>query len=483
MVWCGCVAAISGFNIGWHIGVPNMPQAVITRCIDGTTSVGALPACLPMDEFTWGYTIGAFSIGGFFGSIASMYTNTWYSRRMNLLIAGAWLIAGGILSSCATNTIMYALGRALVGIGSGMSGASSAIYVSEISTNKSRGAMGTLFELFLNLGILLTQVCGMHLSTRSTWRLLWGIPSFIAALQCLLLYFTVVESPRRLCADKEYDKARVALQMLRQGAAIDDEFADLMASHQHTADHTPRMTIWDILSVKDRSVSWNTLIVVVLQAYNQICGIGPMVVYSVGFLTKVFQGDVALAIDVSLANAAGTVVSTVVALVLMHRVGRRGLMLISLVGTCLSSVLMVIGSTGDLQTLGPVVVAGAVIFTFTYTFGCGVIPWMIAPELLPMHALDAGSALGSGSNWIFNFIINTAWPFMNAGLGQYSFIVFVAINFVGFVFVALFMPETTGRSLDEKINSRTVSIVSSVMEDMDMEAKEMKTKKGGIIPP
>lgn len=81
--------------------------------------------------------------------------------------------------------------------------------------------------------------------------------------------------------------------------------------------------------------------------------------------------------------------------------------------------------------------------------GCGVIPWLIAPELLPLRALPPGSALGNASNWLFNFIINTIWPQMNNNLGDYSFCVFAAINFVGLLFVIFCMPETTGKSLDD----------------------------------
>ncbi|KAL0095706.1 general substrate transporter [Phycomyces blakesleeanus] len=447
MIMCACVAAISGFTVGWHISVPNMPQAVITQCTDGTISATSLPACLPMSDFTWGYTIGAFPIGGFFGSIASMYLNNKYGRRANMLIACAWMIAGGILSSCAINIVMYSFGRAFVGVASGMSGSSVAIYVSEISTTKSRGALGSLFELFLNTGILITQICGMYMSTANAWRFLWAIPTFLAAIQAVLLVFFVVESPRYLCSTKEYDPACAALQRLRSDADIEEEFAEMLAARQREENGRPSMNIWDIIVLKDKTISWNTVIVMVLQAYNQVGGIGPISVYSVGFLTKIFNGDSSLATDISLAAAAGNIVAVFIAIGFMNRVGRKGFMLISTAGTCIASIMMVVGSSGGTK-LAPLVITSVLLFTFTYSMGCGVIPWMIAPELLPLHALSAGSALGNGANWLCNFIINTVWPYMDANLKEYSFTVFVALNFVAFVFLLIFMPETTGRDID-----------------------------------
>lgn len=356
---------------------------------------------------------------------------------------------------------MYSFGRALVGIASGMCGSSVAIYVSEISTNKSRGALGSLFELFLNFGILLTQICGRYMAFAPAWRFLWAIPSFIAAIQLIILYFFTVECPRRLCANKKYEEACATLQKLRAGADVEEEFSLMLAAREReTASAQKEMSMWDIISCKNKRITWNTVIVMVIQAFNQIGGVGPMSVYSVGFFTDLF-GDATLAINISLADAAVNIVATFIAVLFMHKVGRKGFMMISTGGTCIASVMMVLGSTlkssNGTQGIGGLAIAAAIIFTGSYSMGCGVIPWMIAPELLPMHALASGSALGNSSNWLFNFVINTIWPKMSTGLGTYSFIVFIVINLFGFLFVAFCMPETTGKDLDESSNKSRIT--------------------------
>ncbi|KAG0750467.1 hypothetical protein G6F62_002917 [Rhizopus arrhizus] len=474
MVVCATIAALSGFNVGWHISVPNMPESVIMGyvdadgtkgCLPGTVSSGALPGCLPMNFSTWGYTIGAYAIGGFFGSLASKYMNVWFGRRDNIMISCIWMVLGGLLSACAINIGMYSVGRAFVGVASGMCGSSVAIYVSEISTKRSRGALGSLFELFLNLGILITQVCGRYMSNAPTWRFLWAIPSFIAAIQFIVMYFFTVECPRRLCANKEYEKACATLQKLRAGADVEEEFASLLAARQREIESTQsQMSIWDIISCKDKSITWNTIIVMVVQAFNQIGGIGPMSVYSVGFFTDIFNNET-MATNISLADASVNIIATLIAVIFMNKVGRKGFMLISTGGTCIASVMMVLGSTlknsSGQKGIGGLAIASAILFTGSYSMGCGVIPWLIAPELLPLHALAAGSALGNSSNWLFNFVINTIWPSMSTGLGTYSFIVFVVINFCGFVFIAFFMPETTGKDIDDHDKSKAIDVESS----------------------
>ncbi|KAG0900862.1 hypothetical protein G6F34_003462 [Rhizopus arrhizus] len=202
----------------------------------------------------------------------------------------------------------------------------------------------------------------------------------------------------------------------------------------------------------------------VVQAFNQIGGIGPMSVYSVGFFTDIFNNET-MATNISLADASVNIIATLIAVIFMNKVGRKGFMLISTGGTCIASVMMVLGSTlknsSGQKGIGGLAIASAILFTGSYSMGCGVIPWLIAPELLPLHALAAGSALGNSSNWLFNFVINTIWPSMSTGLGTYSFIVFVVINFCGFVFIAFFMPETTGKDIDDHDKSKAIDVESS----------------------
>lgn len=69
-----------------------------------------------------------------------------------------------------------------------------------------------------------------------------------------------------------------------------------------------------------------------------------MSIYSVGFLTKVFQGNTMTATTVTLASSAGAVVATFISAVYMHRVGRKGFMLVSTMGMTVGAVFLVIGS-------------------------------------------------------------------------------------------------------------------------------------------
>lgn len=239
----------------------------------------------------------------------------------------------------------YALGRACVGVSAGASGSSVGIYVSEIATKESRGALGCLYELFLNLGILLTQIAGLHMSYVPVWRYLWAIPSLLTAAQMVCLHLFCVESPRYLVSVGKSELAKAALYKLR-GNTCDIEWSELESSILTHSENMTTLSIKELL-FKNKRIRNMALVVCVIQMYNQIGGVGPMSIYSVGFLTKVFQGNTMTATTVTLASSAGAVVATFISVIYMHRVGRKGFMLISTMGMTIGSVFLVIGSASS----------------------------------------------------------------------------------------------------------------------------------------
>ncbi|ORX51561.1 general substrate transporter [Hesseltinella vesiculosa] len=453
-----------------------MPANTISKC-QGGDSGGPLPPCLPMSPYTWGYTVAAYPIGGIVGSILSKFTNARYGRRINLMTACIWMIFGNLLSAVSVNVVMYAVGRAIVGLGAGMYGSANAIYIAEITTNKTRGALGSIFESFLNLAILLSQLSGRYANYDPVWRILWAVSSVLALVQFICLFLFTVETPRRLCMEKKYDEAAASLQKLRGNADIEEEFQQLLAARQREEENSGKqLSIWNIISGTDKFILWRTVIVMVCQGYNQAGGIGPLSVYSKNIFLGLFDGDDYMASNLVNANGSIKVAATFIAIFFVHKAGRKKLMMASLLGCTLGCVLLVIGAHG--HALPGSIIGGALIFTGFYSFGCGTIPWFIAPELVPLRGLASATALGSASNWSMNFLFNIVWPHMNTGLGNNAFVVFCVINFVGFLFMLFFLPETTGKSLDSQCDDREkdteTTVESSASSQGENEKKQVE---------
>lgn len=203
------------------------------------------------------------------------------------------------------------------------------------------------------------------MSTVSSWRYLWAIPSILTVIQMILLYLFAVESPRYLCSVGKLDEAKAALFKLREQEDL-IEWTEL-ESHilAHASSTTTSASVFELL--KDKNIFHMILIVCVIQMYNQIGGIGPLSIYSVTLLTGVFQGDALMATTVTLASSAGNIVATMIAVVYMHRVGRKGFMLLSTIGMTVASMFLVIGSASpNSAQLAPLSMTAGNLFIYSF---------------------------------------------------------------------------------------------------------------------
>lgn len=266
------------------------------------------------------------------------------------------------------NIFKYTIGRVFVGVSAGLSGSCVGIYVSEIATNENRGALGCLYELFLNLGILLTQIAGLYMSYVPVWRYLWAIPTILAVAQIAGLYLFCTESPRYLVAIGQNEKARLAFFKLR-GHENETEWLDFESSKIQTVQKEKHVFRHMAELFKDDYIRKMILVVTVVCMYNQIGGIGPMSIFSVGFLTDVFAGNSMTATTVTLLSSAAGVIATFISVIAMHRVGRKGFMLISTAGMAIGAVFLVIGSALPNTTqLAPLCITACNVYNHTSYF-------------------------------------------------------------------------------------------------------------------
>lgn len=160
-------------------------------------------------------------------------------------------------------------------------------------------------------------------------------------------------------------------------------------------------------------------------------------------------------------NAAAIVIGAIqlagtwLAIVLVDRSGRRVLLAISTLGTGLS--LMVLATYmllkqwhWPLDGLGwvPVGSFSAVLFLGS----CGIIPmpFVIMAEVMPPKIRSYGSSMGMATLWAFAFALMKGYAWMVAALGMAgAFFVFAGCSFVGTAFVAVYLPETRGKSFEE----------------------------------
>lgn len=138
-------------------------------------------------------------------------------RKKTLLITEVPLILGWLLIASATSIEMIYAGRLLVGLGSGMVGAPSRVYTSEVTQPHLRGMLGALASVGISFGVLLQYTLGSFV----TWQMLSALSAIIPIVAFVLMCL-MPETPNFLVQNSKPEKARKSLSKLR-GSTYDLE--------------------------------------------------------------------------------------------------------------------------------------------------------------------------------------------------------------------------------------------------------------------
>lgn len=403
-----------------------------------------------------------------------------------MFISNLFFILGALLLGLTYHQAQFIVGRIIIGFACGLGGVTAPTYLGEISTIKGRGTMGTMYQLLIVIGILISNLIGLGLSSPPSWRVLLAINGIPALIQLFMLP-TLVESPRYLVSKNRLQDARVALQKLRgAGANIEHEFSDMVqlllghgsgsatdaASVEDSAfeeanyktdveapapvaaasSSGPTPNNYSVGRLFTSECKGLAIIGICIHFFQQASGINGLIYYSTSFLGDVFGAGNSkyITVGVSICN----LLSTLASVFLIDRAGRRTLLLVSLAGVAISSMLLVIGAYAD---VGVLVVVAVFLYTAFFAIGLGPIPWLLLSELLPTYALSPASSIATAVNWGTNFVVGLVFPSLNKGLGNGTFILFAALSAAGFFYTWYFVPETRARSIEEIMAEKGVA--------------------------
>ena len=214
------------------------------------------------------------------------------------------------------------------------------------------------------------------------------------------------------------------------------------------------------------SVTKPLIISLGLMFFQQFCGINAVLFNC----AKIF-GDAGFTDGklVSIAVGAVQVVGTAVACVIMDKAGRRILLLLGVVGMCVSLIalgfyfeVVYIPSTAtptptgrfehsvDVAHIKWLSILSVIVFIVFFSLAWGPIPWLVMSEIFPLRARSRASSLSTLFNWLLVFVVTKTFESLIESLtpqGTYWF--YAGWCFVGFVFVFILMPETKGKTLEE----------------------------------
>ncbi|UPK67210.1 sugar porter family MFS transporter [Chitinophaga filiformis] len=408
---------------------------------DFAVIAGALPFLqkqFGLDAYWEGFATGSLALGAIAGCIIAGAMADKYGRKRGLLLASAIFGISSLAMAVAPDRNIFIAFRFVAGIGVGMASMLSPMYIAEVAPAHLRGRMVAINQLTIVTGILVTNLVNYTLRNQgdAAWRWMFGlgvIPSLLFFIGALWL----PESPRWLVKAGRSADARAVLSKIG-GDAFSEESLSLI---QGSLTGAERMNFADIFR---KAVLPAVVIGIILAVFQQFCGINvvfnytPRIFQSIGvsqdgqLLQTVFIGGVNL-------------VFTILAMLLVDKLGRKPLMLIGAGGlTILYIVVVRMLASGSEQVSWYLLAAIG-----TYAMSLAPVTWVLIAEIFPNKIRSAATSFAVLCLWAAYFILVFTFPILFDRLKDSTFYIYAGICLLGFVFIWRNVRETKGKTLEE----------------------------------
>lgn len=416
-----------------------------------------MPLKLTDDEGSWlvSLTIIGSTIGPFMGaSIADRY-----GRRFCLLGCSGFFILGWSFVLLATKVEVLYVSRVILGIGVGIAYTTSPMYLSEVASTEIRGALGTLTAVNVFTGSLFTCCIGPWVSYSTLASVLLILPMIF-----VVIFIWFPESPYYLMAvgrrkeayrsisyfkgTTKRNELKMEMENICKILGRDNSFK----SNSRSADMNKQSWLDKMRLMKQPSNRRALCIVIGLTTAQQLSGNFSTMQYLESLFTKMSTIN---------SNAATIIVlivgllSGAMATVLVEKIGRRKLLIISTLGLWITLVIFssyfnVIKNFPDCLILDILAVIDVICYQISYQLGLGTLTNAFLGELFPTEAKSVAGAIVMMFDGTFGFIVSKLYQVINDSAGLHiTYTIFALCSFVSLGMVYFFVPETKGKNFQE----------------------------------
>ncbi|KAM8962102.1 solute carrier family 2, facilitated glucose transporter member 11-like [Pelodytes ibericus] len=449
-----CAAGIGGtFQYGYNLTIINAPTMHIQSFVNQTwlERTG-----LSLDSWIitliWSIVVSVYPLGGFLGALLAGPMAIRLGRKKSLLFNNIFVILSAILcgfSRSAKSFEMIVLGRILAGVNSGVSMNIQPMYLGESAPKKLRGTVALSSAVFTALGLVMGQIVGLReiLGREHSWHLLLASNAVPAIVQLVVLPW-LPESPRYLLIDlKDKDSCVSALQRLRGHCDLSSEMEEMLAEQAATTGQTPKSLLE---LIRDKSLRWQLLTIVVLSSAMQLCGNDSMYFYA----SYIFQeaGIPSETIQyVVIGTGSCEVITSLICALFIDRVGRRALVMGGYSMMSIWAVVFMVALSQQGRVDWMPYLSMVCIFAYILSFGIGPagVTGIMPAEIFDQMARPAAYMICGSLIWIMLFAVGLAFPFIVQGLGHFCYIPFFMVCVLTAIYVGFFLPETKGKTLLE----------------------------------
>ena len=408
---------------------------------DFAVIAGALPFLekqFGLNEYWAGFATAVLAIGAIIGCLIAGSVGDKYGRKRGLLTAAAIFGLSSLAMAFSPSRNIFIFSRCMAGIGVGMASMLSPMYIAEISPAHLRGRMVATNQLTIVIGILITNIVNYSLRNmgEDAWRWMFGLGIIPSALFFIGAWW-LPESPRWLVRAGRSDQALAVLKRIGGADFAQSSVADITRT-------TGSSKGVGYSAVFKKAVLPAVLIGIGLAVFQQLCGINVVFNYA----TTIFQ-SIGVSQDEQLLQTVFiggvNLLFTLLAMMLVDKLGRKPLMLLGAVGLAILYIIVVI----MLGNKSPQVSWFLLAAIGTYAMSLAPVTWVLISEIFPNKVRGAATSIAVVSLWMAYFILTFTFPILYKHLMDHTFYIYSGICVLGALFVSMKVKETKGKTLEE----------------------------------
>ncbi|KAL4929765.1 sugar porter family MFS transporter [Aspergillus undulatus] len=400
--------------------------------------------------------------GAFFSCFFAWPFTKKYGRRWSIALASLIFSVGGIIQVAPTHSVgAFYAARVISGVGVGMATVMVPMYSAEMSPKEIRGQLGSLFQFFFTLGVMtsywIDYAVEQHVEPSDRqWQIPIGLQLVPAGILGIGMLF-LKESVRWLASKGRHEEALQSLIWVRGGEDTEEvraEMAEILDGIAAEVAATEGVT-WKELNLS--SNRYRLFIAITIQICAQCTGNTSLAYYAPQIFGAVGTSENDTLLITGFFGVVKVVACGIFVLFLVERIGRKWSLAI---GAFMMGALMLIVAilaktfTPDPNATGissPTAASIAMIYleAMSYNMSWGPVPWLYMSEIFPTRIREIGIAVGTSTQWLFNFVFSQATPHAVDNMGWRTFLMFCIFNWAIVVYVFFFIKETTGKSLEE----------------------------------
>lgn len=314
-------AALGGFVLGYNTSVVSGAMLKVKESFQLTpiwqeliVSVTIMTACL--------------------ASILSGVLCDLFGRKLILTVSAMISVLGAGIMAGSVHAWMLLLGRGVVGVGVGLIAMAAPMYIAESAPAHKRGKLVVVEVVFIGMGQFFSTIMDgafSYIDSSVGWRLMLGL-SGVPAVVMFVGFLFMPESPRWFVFRGRTEQAKEVLRKIRHPEEVVSELQNIVRDHQEQKKST-------ICVCGSKAVMMALFVGCGLQLFQQFSGVNAALYYGASIMQMAGFSD-RYAIWLASVMTGTNLLFTLVGLLLIDRIGRRKLLIGSLVGVVLSLLLL-----------------------------------------------------------------------------------------------------------------------------------------------